>query len=571
MSQKSSAEEKTTLLYSLRMRIAGLAILAVLVTGIFIALFMLPSSRDIIIDAAENNMAEQTEAYAKLLNAGSGNGEDADSYENYNAVLAGVGIEGLSSSYAYLVAPDGTMLYHPTKSKVGQPVENEVISGVVARLKSGNPPRGINAATYMYNGVKKYASYTLLNDNSILVVSADEVEILSTFRGLEWKLLAGVLIIVALLAVFEFFMAGILLRPLNIMTGIINDTADFDFHHNPASASICKRKDEIGIIGRAIQKMRKNLRSIINDIEAVNNQITDNVKELNSISEDINNQCLDNSTTTQQLAAGMEETSATTETITVNVGRVRDNADDIRSMTDEGSSVSEEVKRRAMELKNATQEATDKTTKLYQSVKDRTEKAIEDSKAIDKINELSDVVMAISSQTSLLALNASIEAARAGEAGRGFAVVATEVGNLANQTSETVNNINRVVSEVNDAVGNMTAALTDTVEFLENVVLKDYDSFSEVGQQYNNDAEVFQDSMNRIREAVNSLNGTIREIADEVSGINTTVNEAANGVTNIAGKTSDMAGRTAQNQELVEDCLATVKKLQDISDMFQMD
>ena len=150
-------------------------------------------------------------------------------------------------------------------------------------------------------------------------------------------------------------------------------------------------------------------------------------------------------------------------------------------------------------------------------------------------------------------------------------MVATEVGNLANQTSETVNDINRVVSEVNEAVGNMTAALTDTVEFLENVVLKDYDSFSAVGQQYNKDAEVFQDSMNRIRGAVNSLNGTIKEIADEVSGINTTVNEAANGVTNIAGKTSDMTGRTAQNQELVEDCLATVKKLQDISDMFQMD
>ena len=359
MSQKSSAEEKVTLLHSLRMRIAGLAILAVLVSGIFIALFLLPSSRDIIMDAAEDNMAEQTEAYAKLLNAGNGSGEDGGTYESYHAVLAGVGIEGLSSSYAYLVAPDGTMLYHPTKSKVGQPVENEVISGVVAKLKAGNPPRGINSAKYVFNGEKKYAVYTLLNDNSILVVSADEVEILSTFRRLELKLLAGVLIILVLLGVFEFLMAGILLRPLNIMTEIINDTADFDFHHNPASASICKRKDEIGVIGRAIRKMRKNLRSIINDIETVNSQITDNVRELNHISDDINSQCLDNSTTTQQLAAGMEETSATTETIASNVSHVRDNADDIRTMTDEGSAVSEEVKRRAGELKATTQEATD--------------------------------------------------------------------------------------------------------------------------------------------------------------------------------------------------------------------
>lgn len=571
MSQNSSVQEKVTMFHSLRLRIASLAIAAVLVTGVFIALFMLPSSRNIITNAAENNMTSLVEAYSRLLNNEIINGNAEKTYENYNAILNGVGIPNLSSSYAYLVAADGTMLYHPTESKVGQPVENAVISGVVSQLAAGKVPQGINVASYLFNGAQKYAVYTILDDHSILVLSADEVEILATFRSLEIRMLLGVLIILVLIACCEIVMAGILLRPMDVMTGIINDTANFDFHRNPASAKICSRKDEIGLIGRAIRKMRQNLRGIINDIESVNSQITDNVKELSNISDDINKQCVDNSATTQQLAAGMEETSATTETIAANIGHVRSNADDIRSMTEEGRTTAGEVKQRAAELKATTQEATNKTTKLYESIKERTAKAVEDSKSIDKINELADVIMAISSQTSLLALNASIEAARAGEAGRGFAVVATEVGNLANQTSETVNNINLIVGEVNDAVRNMTSALTDTVEFLERVVLKDYDNFSTVGQQYDDDAEVFQNSMSNIREAVNSLSATIKEIVDAVSGINTTVNEAARGVSNIAEKTSGVVGQASQNEELVKDCLNTVKKLDDISALFTLE
>lgn len=571
MSTNSSVEEKTAQIHSMRLKIVILAVGAVLVTCIFIALSILPSSKNIITDAAENNMYSLVEAYAKLLNGEITDGDLEGSYEAYDALLNGVGIVGLSSSYAYLVSPEGIVLYHPTKSQVGQPAGVEVITSVARQIQAGNPPRGVNVASYLFNGTERYAVYTILSDSSILVISADQVEILSTFQGLETRMLVGVVIIVLLLAVFVFFMAGVLLRPLNILTVIINDTANFDFHPNPASPKICAQKDEIGVIGRAIRKMRTNLRSIVNDIETVKNQIAENVTGLSNISETISIQCMDNSSTTEQLAAGMVETSAATETIAGNINHVQNNADAIRSLSEEGRETAEEVKRRAGELKYTTSQATDKTTKLYESVKERTEKAIEDSKSIDRINELADAIMSISSQTSLLALNASIEAARAGEAGKGFAVVATEVGHLANQTSDTVNRINQIVGEVNLAVRNMTSALADTVEFLENVVLKDYDSFSAVGAQYDNDAEVFQDSMSRIREAVNSLTDTISVIVGEVSSINTTVNEAAVGVTNIAEKTSDMVGQTVQNGDLVEDCLNTVKKLQEIAAMFKLE
>ena len=198
-------------------------------------------------------------------------------------------------------------------------------------------------------------------------------------------------------------------------------------------------------------------------------------------------------------------------------------------------------------------------------------RSIEGSKAVEKINELTNAIMAISSQTSLLALNASIEAARAGEAGKGFAVVATEIGSLASQTSETVGSINTIVADVNHAVSTLAEALRDTVEFLDKVVLKDYEQFAEVGDHYYTDSEGYSSGMSTIEESVIKLTDTIAEIAGALDGINSTVNESTIGVTDIADKTTNVVEQTVQNNELVENCIETVEKLNEITKIFRID
>ena len=135
--------------------------------------------------------------------------------------------------------------------------------------------------------------------------------------------------------------------------------------------------------------------------------------------------------------------------------------------------------------------------------------AVEESRSADQINELTGEILEITDQTNLLAQNASIEAARAGEAGRGFAVVADEIRLLADNSRDTANKIQSVSSQVIGAVESLAQNAEDMLRFIDENVMKDYDSFVEVVEKYEQDAD--------------HVNGILTEFAGNSSDINDTI------------------------------------------------
>ncbi len=488
---------------------------------------------------------------------------------DYDKLIGEIEISGVDGSYAYMVSPDGTMLYHNNPEKIGQPVENAAVKGIVADLQAGKTvPDG--SVAYEYKGSYKVAGYAFTSSQNIIIVTADrDVMMASVDHMRNLLIIYGIICVVVavlLVALFTMFM----LKALENLVPIINKTANYDFTEDSASHRLERRKDEIGLIAKALSKTRNNLRDMVEMISRAGTSIDTNVGVLKATIDKVGGICEDNSATTEALAAGMEETAATTTTIAKNVENVQENARGIDSLADEGTRLSNEVYKRANELAATTENASRKTMEIYETVKIKSEDAINASHAVNKINELADAIMAISSQTGLLALNASIEAARAGEAGRGFAVVATEIGNLATQTSEAVKNIGGIVEEVNSAVVQMSECLTQTTSFLETNVLSDYQEFGKVSVQYREDADTFGNSMSNIKSSVESLAVDIEKIVGAIGGIDLTVTETSHGVVDIAERTTEMASDTSDSVNKVNECKVAVSDLNSIINKFSL-
>lgn len=554
--------------HKIGLKITVLVMATAILSSVICMVIMIPKSRDEISKITQNGIRDVVEAYGARIESSVSTGMKI-TYDMYASALKDAKITGVSSSYAYLVNSEGKMMYHPTESKVGQLVENSVVKDLVKQIGSGIVPDPA-VVEYDFQGEVKYAGYKVLSDKSILVVTADEKEILSELDKVKnLGIKAAVAVVVVCSAIGLVFVLFIV-KPIKILTAVIDETANLDFRHNKRSARVAKRKDEIGFIGKAISNMREQFRIMVGDIQGISDQIFKNTSDVNDISGRIRSECMDNSATTEELAAGMEETSATTGMIAENIESMKDGAGKIYDLSNSGVDLSKEITDRATSLMESTDAASRRTTDMYETIRKQSEKSMEATQCVRQINEITESIMQISSQTSLLALNASIEAARAGEAGKGFAVVASEIGKLAGETSDSASSINDIIAQVNAAVADMVRNMEETTRFLDDVVLKDYEQFKNVSVQYNNDADVVKDSMNNIQHAVGELSDRITAVTEAVNGISATVDQAAVGVSDIAEKTNNVVGETSKNAEMVESCMNSVEVLESIAGKFQV-
>lgn len=467
---------------------------------------------------------------------------------------------------AFLVNPNGNIAYHKA-IEAGTPVSQADASGVIAGTLADAASEG-QPINYTYQGELKDMCYQTLTNGMKYVLTAPESEMKSAASRITTLIVIGMLIAVAISVVIGVIMGMVITRPITQINEIVSNTAQFNFAKNANSDKLCKRQDESGSMANSLREMRASLRAMVLDIKTTYSDLDDTLEKLSDTTARVKSMSGENTETTQGLAAAMQETAAAMETVNNTVSQIKERAQVIRDNSIEGEKTSLESKQRAGNLKNTTGEAQNKTTQMYRGVQEKSAAAMEQARAVEKINQLTQSILDISGQTNLLALNASIEAARAGEAGRGFAVVADEIGGLASQTSSTVSNINGITTEVNQAVENMESCLQEILAFLEETVLKDYSDFMGVAEKYTQDASDFEENMKTIGVEVETLLSAIVEIADSVNNITVTVGEAANNISNIAQKTLDVSQLVEGNAELMDTNSENVVKLKNIVDMF---
>ena len=474
------------------------------------------------------------------------------------------------SGYAFLTDASGSIMHHKNvdEGTVITDLDSSLKKGADFLAEDGNQGKTLE---YTYKNVDKKLAFYNLDNGMKLVLTAPVSEISSEAYGLAKMIILAMIVAFILSAVIGIVMGTGLTKPIRQLTSVIEQTAALDFRPTEAGAKLRKQKDEIGDMATKIHDMRKKLRAMVEDRQQTQQVLETNTGNLNQLMKQNSAYAEDNSAATQELAAGMEETSANAAHIVENVGIMRESSDNIQRLAEDGEKNSGQIQERAGEMERISTESRHKTDQMYAVMKQKTDAAVEQAKSVQKINALTDNIKQISSQTNLLALNANIEAARAGEAGRGFAVVASEIGDLATQTLDTVSTIDEIVGEVNSSVSNMTECLTTIMEFLEQTVLGDYEHFAQVGEQYHADADTFQQIMQQTKEAVDALEQHIGEISSTVSEINSMVEQSTDGISGIAEKSGSTQNLVTEGYDKLQECTQSVNVIRDFVAQFHLD
>lgn len=471
----------------------------------------------------------------------------------FSTSLSNISVGNYKSGYTFVLDSSGNYVYHPDEALIGTKTTTSELSKIVTQVKAGKIPKS-KVLTYTYNGEQKYAGFSVDTDNNwILFVTANKSDILSQLNKVSSQSLFFSIIMIILLSGLAYLLTGTITKSIKKITGLINKTANLDFTQDEAFTSLSAKKDETGEMSRAIEKMREIMKNMVIHISEVTENITETSNNLRNISFSVNEHTTDNSATAEELSASMQETVATTEHISSSIEQISNNSKDINEKATFGAQLSTDLMKRALELKDETSAATDKTNKIFLEVKDKTNKAIEQAKAVDKINLLAKTIQDIAKQTSLLALNASIEAARAGDSGRGFSIVASEIGLLADQSAKTVSNITGIVNEVHNSVENLTNSLIQTLTFLEKNVIPDYEGFIHNSESYSSDAEKMNDTMKNIHDQIDILNQNVFSISDAIIEINSMVNEASNGVIDVTEKNTNIVSLTSNTLSMADE------------------
>lgn len=318
-----------------------------------------------------------------------------------------------------------------------------------------------------------------------------------------------------------------------------------------------KSKDEVGQMAQGINNFMTQLQSIMRDLKTESANMEKSAEIITTQIVESNEGASNVSAATEQMAASMEEISATLGQLSTGSTNVLGEIQSMENSVQNGVGLVQDIKDRATQMHHKTIQGKEKTSRTILQIRETLQSALEESRSVQKINEMTQEILNITSQTNLLSLNASIEAARAGEAGRGFAVVADEIRDLADSSAEAAGNIQTISAMVTDAVEKLARNAEEMLQFVDEEVMKDYDGFVEIVEQYKQDADSVDVILNGVAANTTDISQTIDDMNNGINDISTAVEENAKGITNVADSAvslveamSEIQKETERNQQI---------------------
>lgn len=374
------------------------------------------------------------------------------------------------------------------------------------------------------------------------------------------KLFAVTAVVLVVVTLFTLVIAREIIKALNTALAYNEVLGSGDFTVTLPD-SFLSRKDDFGMLSRVMDQMKSNLKGLIMEIRSDIHVIKEMTENIDDRVSNVNEEMETVSATTQELAASMEETAASAQQISAMSQEIETSAKNIAKKSESGVQKVADILKRAEQVKENTKKDHEAARAINNRIKSELGQALENIKVVEEISVLSDYIMGITSQTNMLALNASIEAARAGEAGKGFAVVAEQIRVLAEQSRQAVANIQTITEQVRGAVSGLSLSAKQLLEFVSTDVSKSYNSFEATADAYKADSQFVDSLVSEFSKEAEHLLDSISGIMEAIQEVGKASGEGAEGTSDIAGRVSEVVVRTGEMTEAVKQANEKVQKV----------
>lgn len=545
-------ESKGPGIFSIKFRVMGTVVASVLLASIILLLITVPSTKSEIQRINKNYILDLAQVCGEELDNLKLNGYDIFDIEDpataavLSNVLGHIKVKGVPSSYAYLVSKDSTMLYHPTPEKIGGKVENSVVKGLVAELEKGIVPKP-DAVDYDFKGVTKYAGYYVGSAGDfIIVVTADEEEILATVGEVTNRGINAAVIAVLVCAVFAILMARLITKPIIQVTGMVKKLEDLDFTSDGTEEALNKKKDETGAMSRALTSLRQKLTVVVDNLQKQSANLMEAANDLEKNTTETIDSVGQIEQAVNDIASGATSQANETQMATENVVAIGEmisrTSNEVVALTNEAkeiSDASEEATTILEELGEINQKAVESVNIIYDQTNTTNDSA-------QKIREATILISSIAEETNLLSLNASIEAARAGEQGRGFAVVAAQIQKLAEQSNQSASQIEQIIQLL----------LSDTAKAVQTM-----DGVKDIMGEQNQKVESARETFDKVKSKINGSIQSINHISKATDEMQTARENVVDVVQNLTAIAQENAASTEETSASVTEIAAIVGQI----------